>query len=95
MPRCSTNITMPYQCNEITVSLDVDFEVEPADPSVGIWNDSIADFTAKVVDADLFPGVTPADVLAELQAAFDANRGDWSDEIEQECMESLADVREP
>ncbi len=95
MPSCRTNITMPYQCNEITVSLDVDFEVERADPSVGIMDDSIADFTAKVIDADLFPGGTPAEVLTELQAAFDANRGDWVEEIEEACMDSLADGREP
>ena len=98
MPSCRTNITMAYQCNEITVSLDVDFDVERADPSVGIMGDSIACFTAKVVDADLFPGGVPADVLAELQADFDANEGDWMEEIEKACMDSLADCddwREP
>lgn len=94
MPRCSTNITMPYQCNEITVSLDVDFEIERAD-GCRTTCDSIADFTAKVIDADLFPGGTPADVLAELQAYYDANESDWLEEIVEACMDSLADAREP
>lgn len=93
MPTCRTNIIMPYQCNEATVSLDVDFEVEPADPSVGIMGDSIASFAAKVVDVDLFPGGTPSEVIAELQAYFDANEACWREDIEEACIESLSDDR--
>lgn len=93
MPSCRANITMPYQCNEITVALDVDFEVERADPSVGIMGDSIAGFIAKVIDADLPPGGTPKEVLAELQSHFDANQSDWADEIEEACIHSFADDR--
>lgn len=87
MPRCRANITMPYHGDEITVSLLVTFEVEPADPSVGIFCDSIAAWTADVIDADVEP--CGADVIAQLQEAFDATAMDYAKEIESDCEHSL------
>ena len=79
----------------VTVSLDVDFEVEPPDPDVGIMGCGVASFAAKVIDADLeldAPKPSP-EVLALIQAAFDANLSDYTDEIEEACIESLSDDR--
>ena len=87
MPRCRANITMPYHGGEITVCLLVQFEVDRADPSVGIFCDSIAAWTADVIDADVEP--CAADVLAELQEAFDATAMDYADDIESACEHSL------
>ncbi len=87
MHQCLANITMPINGEDVTVTLDVDFEIEPADPSVGIMGDGIGDFTAKVIEADL-DGVTDAE-LAAMQTYFDANTHKYIDSINEDCIASL------
>lgn len=86
---CETNIVIPYRGEDVTVSLHVEFEVSPPDPSVGIFGCGIEEFTAKVVDADV-ENATPA-MLAELQVLFDFAEEAYRDEIDEACLESLDD----
>ena len=93
MPRCKvhhckTNISMLVDGEDVTVTLDVEFEVEPPDPDVGIMGCSIADFTAKViaVEDQVFPAL-----LAKTQAKLDADVEHWRDEIDEACLDSLCE----
>lgn len=95
MPNCLANIVMPIGGVSRTVTLDVDFSVAPPDPDVGIMGCSIEEFTAKVIDVDM-AGVTP-ELLAMVQALFDANESDYMDQVDEECLaylETMDDCRE-
>jgi hypothetical protein len=87
MPRCTVNISLPHDGEDVTTILDVDFEVAPPDPDVGILDCGIDSFTAKVIDVDIEP-VTP-ELLASFQAYFDAHEEDFRDEVDDACLESL------
>ena len=85
--QCLTNITMPIDGENLTVSLDVEFEVAPPDPTVGIFGCGIDGFRAKVVDVDV---ETPTpELLAAVQAQFDANEEQYRDQIDEACLASL------
>ena len=96
MPTCQANIIMPVGSEPRTVTLEVDFSVSPPDPDVGIMGCGIEEFTAKVIDVDV-EGVTP-ELLAMVQALFDANEDEYRDHVDEECLaylESMDDCREP
>lgn len=85
--QCRTNITMPIDGEGVTVSLDVEFEVSPPDPSVGIFGCGIDGFTARVVEVDR--EFTTPELLAVLQTAFDADESKYMAEIDEACLASL------
>ena len=82
---CKANVSIPYDGENVTVCLDVEFEVCPPDPTVGIFGCGIDAFWAKVVDVDIEP--TPD--LAVFQAYFDAHEEEYRAEIDEECLKSL------
>ena len=90
---CTTNISLPYEGELITVTLSVEFEIAYADFSVGIVSDGIDCFTAKVIGADLEDET--ADSLKALQTYFDANEENYVTEIDEACIASLADYYDP
>lgn len=84
---CTANIIMPVGTNPRTVTLEVEFSV---------YGGEIDMIEATVIDVDT-DDVTP-ELLAMVQAMYDANEDEYVDQVEEECishLESMGDGREP